>query len=545
MGGVRNYFKKLLDFRKDRVRPNRSAVLWLLCIILPILATDVVFITTLINSGRNDSIHTYEKTAENIEYSFGSVLANAYSIIKNVYKSTDMNEFLEREYKNGLEYYQAYHESTSDNYLKALYSINNLALETYTENPTIINGGGVYKIDSVKDREWYQKYVESGQDMFVMFSYDTESGAVTAPHRRLYIIKAIGNPTKDKYKKLCRVVVDYGFFSRKMESVATGAEGYIADDENVFVYTGGNNYLFDDYMPLDTVKDKIVYEREYTYYGTTFDILISAETSPALLYMKKRWPVFIIMLLVNAVLPLIYAKLTQAVNLAKIKEQEFDIARQQAELLALHSQINPHFLFNALESIRMHSVLRGEKETAEMVEKLAVIERNNADWNEDRTTVEREMDFVKAYLGLQQYRFGDRLSYDLDVEEKCLYSYIPRLTIVTFVENACVHGIEAKSSPGWIFVRVYYKDEDMVIEVEDTGGGLSDEAAAALLEKMKNASIDDLKQAGRIGMINACLRLRMATEDRVKFMVESEKGVGTTVTVIIPKGCTYEKSIAD
>ena len=129
--------------------------------------------------------------------------------------------------------------SMIDNYLKALYSINNLALETYTENPTIINGGGVYKIDSVKDREWYQKYVESGQDMFVMFSYDTESGAVTAPHRRLYIIKAIGNPTKDKYKKLCRVVIDYGFFSRKMESVVTGAEGYIADDENVFVYTGG------------------------------------------------------------------------------------------------------------------------------------------------------------------------------------------------------------------------------------------------------------------------------------------------------------------
>lgn len=542
MGGVRNYIKKIIDLRKTRVRPDRTAVLWLLCIILPILATDVVFVTTLVNSGRNDSIHIYEKTAENIEYSFGSVLANAYSIIKNVYKSTEMNEFLEKEYSSGLEYYQDYHDSTGDDYLKALYSINNLVLETYTANPTIINGGGVYRIDAVKDREWYQKYVESGQDMLVMFSYDREAGAVSAPRRRLYILKKIGNPSKDKYEKFCRVVIDYGIFSRDMESVATGAEGYVADDENVFVYTGGNNNLFDDYMTFNEVKDKIVYTTDYTYYGTTFHILISAETSPALAYIKKRWPVFIILLLVNAVLPLIYAKLTQAVNLAKIKEQEINIAKQQAELLALHSQINPHFLFNALESIRMHSVLRGETETAEMVEKLAVIERNNADWNEDRTTVEREMDFVKAYLGLQKYRFGERLSYDLEVEDKCRNSFIPRLTIVTFVENACVHGIEAKSSPGWIFVRVYYKDEDMIIEIEDTGGGLSDEAASALLDKMNNASIEDLKQAGRIGMVNACLRLRMATEDRVKFMVESEKGVGTTVTVIIPKGCTYEKS---
>lgn len=529
--------------KKEKAQPEKTAVLWLLCIILPILATDIIFVATLINSGRDSSIRTYEKTAENIEYSFGSVLANAYSIIKNVYKSAEMNEFLDTEYKSNLEYYQAYHKATGDKNLKALYSINSLAVETYTENPTIINGGGVYRIESVKDRDWYKKYEESGQDMLVLFSYDTEAGTVSAPHRRLFIIKSLGNPAKDKYRKFCKVVIDYGVFSRKMESISTGAEGYVADSNSVYFYTGGNNNLFDDYQPIDELKDKIVYTKKYSYYGTDFDILISAETSPAIVYLKKRWPLFVILLLVNAILPVIYSKLTQAVNLSKIKEQEINIAKQQAELLALHSQINPHFLFNALESIRMHSILRGETETAEMVEKLAVIERNNADWNEDRTTVEHEMDFVRAYLGLQQYRFGDRLSYDIEVDDKCKNSYIPRLTIVTFVENACIHGIEAKSSPGWIFVRVYYKDEDMIIEIEDTGGGLSDEETEALLEKMRNASIEDLKQSGRIGMVNACLRLRMATEDRVEFMVESEKGVGTTVTVIIPKGCTYEKSI--
>ena len=212
-----------------------------------------------------------------------------------------------------------------------------------------------------------------------------------------------------------------------------------------------------------------------------------------------------------------------------------DIARQQAELLALHSQINPHFLFNALESIRMHSVLRGENETAQMVEKLAVIERRNANWDDDNTTVENEMDFVDAYLGLQKYRFGDRLSYEVDVEEGCKKVIIPKLSIVTFVENACVHGIEEKSSPGWIFVR---------IEIEDTGGGLSDEDAAVLHNKMENASLDLLKSKGRIGVVNACLRLKMATDDRVRFSVESEKGIGTTVTVVIPGECVHEKSIA-
>ncbi|MBR6159715.1 MAG: hypothetical protein IKQ40_05380 [Lachnospiraceae bacterium] len=121
---------------------------------------------------------------------------------------------------------------------------------------------------------------------------------------------------------------------------------------------------------------------------------------------------------------------------------------------------------------------------------------------------------------------------------------IPRLTIVTFVENACVHGIEGKSSPGWIFVRVYRSDGDMVIEIEDTGEGLSDEAVAGLRDKMENASIDALKQKGRIGIVNACLRLKIATDNNVSFMIESEKSIGTTITVRIPGEYLHEKSIA-
>ena len=91
----------------------------------------------------------------------------------------------------------------------------------------------------------------------------------------------------------------------------------------------------------------------------------------------------------------------------RLKRQEQDIARQKAELLALHSQINPHFLFNALESIRMHSVIKKEYETADMVEKLAVMQRQNVTWGNDYVTIEDEMNFVKAYLELQKYRFGD------------------------------------------------------------------------------------------------------------------------------------------
>lgn len=226
--------------------------------------------------------------------------------------------------------------------------------------------------------------------------------------------------------------------------------------------------------------------------------------------------------------------LIQTVYKDRLREQEMDIARQNAELLALQSQVNPHFLFNALESIRMHSILKKEYETADMVGKLAVMERQNVDWSTDFVRMKKELEFVEAYLGLQKYRFGDRLSYELEIEPECEDIQIPRLTFVTFVENACVHGIESKTASCWIFVRVYRKHEDIWIEVEDTGSGMDEDKVAEIKEKMCNASIEKLREKGRVGIINACLRLKMITDNKVCFHIESEVGIGTTIQIRIP-----------
>ena len=177
-------------------------------------------------------------------------------------------------------------------------------------------------------------------------------------------------------------------------------------------------------------------------------------------------------------------ELIQIVYKNKIKEQEMLVERQNAELLALHSQINPHFLFNALESIRMHSLLKNEYETADMVEKLALMQRQYVEWGNDSVEIRREMEFVRAYLGLQKYRFGERLSYSL--------------------------------------------------EVEDTGCGMDASQMQELKERMLNASIDMLKDGGRVGIINACLRLKMVFGEQVAFDIEGEQGVGTTVSIRMP-----------
>ena len=182
----------------------------------------------------------------------------------------------------------------------------------------------------------------------------------------------------------------------------------------------------------------------------------------------------------------------------------------------------------------MHSILKGEEQTADMVEKLAVMTRQNVEWGNDLVTVKKEAESIEAYLYLQSYRFGDRLSFDIDVEPECEQYLIPKLTLVTFVENACVHGIESKSSAGWIFVRVYKKDNDIYMEIEDTGGGMSDEEVADLSNNINNVSIDMIKGRKHVGILNACLRIKMHTDNQVKFSIESEVGVGMSVTIRVP-----------
>ena len=153
----------------------------------------------------------------------------------------------------------------------------------------------------------------------------------------------------------------------------------------------------------------------------------------------------------------------------------------------------------------------------------------------DAVTVAKECEFVKAYLALQKYRFGERLNYNIDIEADCMECQVPKLTLVTFVENACVHGIESKAAPGWIFVRIFKKAGFMHIEVEDTGSGIDPDALEKMKSNMKNADIDMLKTGGRVGVINACLRIKMVTESKAVFDVDSEEGCGTIVMIKIPE----------
>ncbi|MCM1480765.1 MAG: sensor histidine kinase, partial [Muribaculaceae bacterium] len=204
---------------------------------------------------------------------------------------------------------------------------------------------------------------------------------------------------------------------------------------------------------------------------------------------------------------------------SKIQSESFKLNQVEAEFKALASQINPHFLYNTLETIRMKAYCNNDKETADLVKKLGKFMRRCLEVKDGMVTLESELEFTKSYLELQAARFGDRVSYSIYCEVDRKYMVLP-LIIQPIVENAFVHGIEGEKANGRITVKVLYKGENVVISVEDNGQGISKGKLAELLEKLER---NDTSSGKSIGLTNVNKRIKMYHGEEYGLSVRTQR----------------------
>ena len=591
MGRIKQIINKMDNFLQSCLEKlnltRKMLVLYLGCVLVPLVFTDTFILFIIVRSEQDSLRHEMENIVSAVEYDVKSEVERAATLGKNIYLNRYINEFLTRTYDSNLEFYNAYLEFMKDTLFESSIGSEQMKITMYADNPTITSGSEFQRLDRVKGTEWYQKFRELDQDVMLYCYYDTSAISEVTPSRKISLIRKLNLYQRDGCEKVLKIDLDYSTLIRNLVNMNYDFPVYVCEDNRVILSNRNDQGI---QMPFEAVVN--MREMDYTYefqlYGEQLRICIQRKDEGILYYVWRSSPVILFLVCINILLPWILVRninrsltyriwrlsevfsegceseelsmveeatgndeiavlmrnynwmaarqneLVQTVYKEKLKEQETDIARQNAELLALHSQINPHFLFNALESIRMHSFLKKEYETAHMVEMLAVMERQNVEWANDDVTVKEEVGFVQAYLELQKYRFGDRLSYQIEVEDACRMYLIPKLSLVTFVENACVHGIETKASPGWVFVRVYEEQQQLCMEVEDTGIGMSEQQLEKMRKNVEDLSIEKIRQMEHIGVSNACLRLKMSSRNTAVFLFESEQGVGSCVTVKIP-----------
>ena len=558
--------------------------LYIVCVLVPLIITDSVVLYIVGGMERERERHEMANIANSVSYNINSMVDNAGEIAKSIYTNKSVNSFLEKEYDSSSEYYGVYRDFFQNTILENVLGMNQITFTMYTDNDTVIRGGKIDNMTSLKKTKAYEDWLERGENEGLFFTYE-RSGYANSYQRKIVLLQNL-DFFQSEHEQMLKIEFDYNNMMRMLRKMKFDNQVFVCEGDNILLSNGSFGGVGKDFEQM-TVKQKQGYKQSVTIHGADLDIYVLKSDSSIGSAVMHFLPELAFLVLINVILPMGMvillnrsftkrisglSKVFQSVNSEhlvmmvhengkdeigsmirnynrmvkrtneliqtvyknKLKEQEILVGRKNAELLALQSQINPHFLFNALESIRMRSILKKEEETADMVEKLAIMQRQYVDWGNDSVRIEQELEFVKAYLSLQKYRFGERLNYSLEVEEDCMRLQIPKLTVVTFVENACVHGIESKASPGWIFVRIYQKKEELWIEIEDTGSGMEETQIHKLEEDMQNVDIEMLKNKKSVGMLNACLRLKMCSENTAQFSLEGEEGAGTWVTIRIP-----------
>lgn len=211
------------------------------------------------------------------------------------------------------------------------------------------------------------------------------------------------------------------------------------------------------------------------------------------------------------------------------KLSEEIITRQQAELRFLQQQINPHYLFNTLESIRMNLVYKNDFENANIIKLFAESFRRYIDMTNGYSSLYEEMTFIAKYIQIQNYRLNNRISYNCREGGTAMAVRVPKLLVQPVVENAVIHGIESRADGGRIDVTIKIKEAKLLIIVEDDGVGMNEETLAELREHIRGDSGE-----GSIGLRNVYKRLKLVYGEQADMVVESKEGAGTKVTLIIP-----------
>lgn len=209
----------------------------------------------------------------------------------------------------------------------------------------------------------------------------------------------------------------------------------------------------------------------------------------------------------------------------RVKSEE--IILRKTELKALQAQINPHFLYNTLDSIQWMCEREKTEDAIKMVSALAQLFRISISKGYELIPIEKEIQHAKNYLVIQSYRYKDQFEYTFDIDEEVLPYFCHKITLQPIIENALYHGISRMIDEGKIVITAKKEGNDILFTISDNGIGMTSEQVTEILRK-------ELTDSKGIGVKNVNDRIKIYFGEEYGITVNSELDVGTTITIRIP-----------
>lgn len=220
----------------------------------------------------------------------------------------------------------------------------------------------------------------------------------------------------------------------------------------------------------------------------------------------------------------------------KLREDELKISEmnqslKEAQFLSLQSQINPHFLFNTLNTISRTSMFEKAPETVKLIESLSNIFRYTLNKQSHIVSLADEIDILNEYMHIQNVRYGDRLKFNTYINTDISKIKLPFFTLQPLLENAIKYGIEPKEEGGVISLTITSKANAVIIVIQDNGQGIPEKILRQLLSENDILLTSD---STGIGIVNVRRRLNLAFNNKSNFIIDSSLNTGTMITIKLP-----------
>lgn len=559
---------------------NKLIVIYIVCVFIPIVLTNVLFYNVTTNNIKRQKSADAGQAVIQLKNELGVLIDDAAGIAYLYAFDRSLNNHLNMEY------------STYDRYIESLNTIKNIfnrsdkeykmisSAKILTDNPTILASGNIINLDAAaKDTDWY-RYVKNMNNAYPNLY-------VTATE--MSVIQKITDNQGQDYEHIVKIDLNMEYVKQLLSLSRFDGNIYFIDPGNTVRFSNVPEVQQAEQLvtiegielPHDVITIRETYQNSrylggWSLYGVLDEQKILSEVRQSgqfilwFALINFLVPTIIIMLLSRSIHSrikkiLLHMKRVKGKNfepvpyylerdeigelavefnrmieriknliddvyVADIQKKELEIRQRQAQLHALHSQINPHFLFNALETIRMRSLIKGEAETARTIQNMAKIFRKSISWKRSFVTIREEIELIESFLEIQKYRFANKLQYQISVEEALKETLIPKMTFLPFVENASIHGIENNPGIGFITIQIARSGEQIVFVIADNGMGMSEEK----VQELHQYFIEDDSMGESVGMKNVYTRLKICYGDVFTYAIESGVGQGTRITLRLP-----------
>lgn len=212
-----------------------------------------------------------------------------------------------------------------------------------------------------------------------------------------------------------------------------------------------------------------------------------------------------------------------------VEEERF---KKELELETLHAQINPHFLYNTLNTIKWMAKIQGDKSVSNAVTSLIKLLRVSINLGKEMITLEDEIDYVRNYINIQNLRFNEKVNIIYNIDEECLKCTIPKLILQPIVENSLIYGIreDEEEEPLEISIKACIEEDNLNILVKDNGPGISDEDIEKIFSKEK-----DVNKFSKVGLNNVNQRIKLYCGEEYGINIGNRSKLGTYVKVEVPR----------